>query len=337
MGARVVVLGAGASYDAGYPLAAQMGKCLAAWINTLPSESEHHWCLQEIANTYGTLDNFETILADLMTCPDGSKAEALGGCRPYVLSGLKQAITEHFAAIRVAASTALYDGLAGVLQYDDAVITFNYDLEIERALSATAKWNVSTGYGFQIGEQPKASSVCVLKLHGSVNWRALIFDGISGGSFIAGTPGNSLGRRPVLCFRPDLEYLGAANFKDPLCPTQGEHGELHAMIMPALPKTFYFSTTYGRRECKPFWDKLWKRAKISIRDADELVIIGYSLSEGDKRARSLLLDTTNRDVRLSVCCREDTPRLVQLFRDHGFTNVTSGTPSFEDFLANAEL
>ena len=111
---RVVILGAGASFHAGYPLAAVMGHDLAAWISTLPDDSEHHWCLQEIKRTYGTLDDFETILADLMTCPPGSIAESIGVSRPYVLSSLKEAIRGHFDTIR-AKPTPLYDRLADLV------------------------------------------------------------------------------------------------------------------------------------------------------------------------------------------------------------------------------
>jgi len=68
---RVFVLGAGASFHAGYPLAAEMGKRLAAWIDTLPSDHQYRSCLNQIADLYGTLDDFETILADLMTCTPG--------------------------------------------------------------------------------------------------------------------------------------------------------------------------------------------------------------------------------------------------------------------------
>jgi hypothetical protein len=329
---RVVVLGAGASFHAGYPLAAGMGHCLATWINTLPADSEHHRCLQEITRTYGALDDFETILADLMTCRAGSKAEGLGTSRPYVLNGLKEAIRDHFAAIR-SAPTVLYDQLAELLQPGDAVITFNYDLGIERALNVADKWNVSTGYGFTIGEAPKASSVGVLKLHGSINWRALLFGGITSGMFVSS--GNSLGKRPVLPFKPDLEYLGAPDFVDPLCAGLTTVHSLPALIMPALPKQFFFSTTYGQ-EWKPFWDYLWEGAEHLVQNADEVVIIGYSLPELDKRARELLLNSSNKNATLSVCCRADTDRIERLFQDHGFSNITAGTPMFEDFLDRAE-
>src|ERR1035437_4409940 len=115
---RVFVLGAGASLHAGYPLAAQMGKCLAAWIDTLSDDHPHRASLEQIVHVYGPLDNFEPILADLMTCPPGSPAAALGATRPYLLDSLKEAIRDHFDAIRCAPAP-LYDRLARVLRAGD--------------------------------------------------------------------------------------------------------------------------------------------------------------------------------------------------------------------------
>jgi hypothetical protein len=278
---RVVVLGAGASRHAGYPLAAEMGNCLAAWINTLSCEHQYRLCLAQITKLYGGLGNFETILADLVTATPGSRAAGLGVRRPYLLSDLKEALRDHFDSIR-STPAPLYDGLARVLRPGDSVITFNYDLGVERALRTAGLWDIKTGYGFLIENGDQPSPVEVLKLHGSTNWRALLFGGRTG--FFAGG-GNSLGNRPVLFFRPDLEYLGYRDFVDPRCAGLDTAASLPAMIMPALPKTFYFTTTYGD-EWKGFWDHLWNRAGRAISNADEVIVIGYSLPLADERARN---------------------------------------------------
>ncbi len=139
---RVFVLGAGASRHAGYPLAAGLGKSLAGWIDTLPTADEHHVCLKEITDLYGVLDDFERILADLMTCPPGSPAEALGSTRPYLLSNLKEAIRDYFDSIR-SAPAAHYDELARVLRPGDTVITFNL----------RSRHRTSSAYGWKVGHQ----------------------------------------------------------------------------------------------------------------------------------------------------------------------------------------
>src|SRR5205823_4651251 len=91
---RVFVLGAGASLHAGYPLAAQMGNRLAAWINTLSSEHQYRLRVEQITGLYGGLGNFESILADLMTAAPGSRAAVLGVARPYLLSDLQESLRD---------------------------------------------------------------------------------------------------------------------------------------------------------------------------------------------------------------------------------------------------
>jgi hypothetical protein len=285
--------------------------------------------LNQVADLYGELDNFESILGDLMTCPTGSQAAALGARRPLLLDDLQEAIREYFDVIR-SASAPLYDGLARFLHPGDRVITFNYDLGIERALRSTGLWNIGSGYGFSIecGEQP--SPVEVLKLHGSTNWRKVYFGGKTSGPFVLNR--NSLGDRPAIYSRRDLDYLGYPDFVDPLCSGFKTAANSPAMILPALPKIFWSETSFGR-EWKPFWDHLWCRAECALEKADELVIIGYSLSAVDLRARDTLLHTTNKDVHITICCRETSTSIEQEFRNQGFSNIAKGVSTFEGFLA----
>jgi hypothetical protein len=325
---RVFVLGAGASRHAGYPLAAEMGKSLAAWVATLSSEYKYRSCMEQIADLYGELDDFETILADLMTCPPGSRAAGLGVKLPYLLSDLKETIRDYFDFIR-STPAPLYDKLARVLSRGDFVITFNYDLGVERALHAAGLWDIKTGYGFPI-EDGEPSAVEVLKLHGSTNWRALLFGGRTATGFLVGD-GTSLGDRPVIFFRPDLEYLDYQDFVDPRCARLVAAPSLPAMIMPALPKHFHFVTTFGQ-EWKGFWDDLWQRAECAIQTADQVVLIGYSMPTLDERARAMLLGTRNKTVRVSICCDKATASIEQEFRDHGFSCIQAVASTFDGFL-----
>jgi hypothetical protein len=176
---RVFVLGAGASLHAGYPLAAEMGNCLAAWVNTLSPDHQYRSGLEQIIDVYGGLGNFESILADLMTAVPESLAAGLGVSRSYLLSDLKEALRDYFDAVR-SAPAPLYDRLARVLRSGDRVVTFNYDLGVERALHTAGLWDIKTGYGFPVVEGEAPSPLEVLKLHGSTNWRALLFGGMTG-------------------------------------------------------------------------------------------------------------------------------------------------------------
>jgi hypothetical protein len=306
-----------------------MGKRLAAWIDTDSSGNQYRSCLGKIVGVYGTLDNFESILADLMTCPSGSKAATFGVERHYLLLDLTEAIRDYFDTIR-SAPAPLYDGLTRLLRPGDTVITFNYDLGIERALRSAGLWSIKSGYGFLIENDEQPSSVELLKLHGSTNWRGIYFGGRTTGAFVVNR--NSLGDRPVLYFRSDLDYLGYQDFVDPLCSGVKTAANSPAMILPALPKTFWSETSFGK-EWKPFWDHLWCRAESAIEKADELVIIGYSLPAVDQRARHTLLCTTNKAVRLTICCHESSTGIEQEFRGQAFSSIATGTSTFEGFLS----
>ena len=65
-----------------------------------------------------------------------------------------------------------------MIQAEDVVVTFNYDDSLERELRRRGLWDVSQGYGFPLGKSGQPSPVLVLKLHGSINWLALIFGGV---------------------------------------------------------------------------------------------------------------------------------------------------------------
>jgi hypothetical protein len=130
----------------------------------------------------------------------------------------------------------------------------------------------------------------------------------------------SLGQRPVLFFRPDLEYLGYPDFVDPSCTGLDRAASLAAMILPNLEKRFYYETSFGR-EWEPFWTRLWHRADEALLRSDEIVIIGYSLPTADVDARKLLLETANKRASLSVCCGTQTASIEEQFRRAGFTNI----------------
>lgn len=312
------VFGAGASRHAGYPLAAALGTRLAKWTEeSLPPEHQYRAHIAQLKDLYSTLDNFEAIMTDLLQCPPGSPASTLPtSVRPYLIADIEEAIRECFDTIRPSPAL-LYDQLAQHhIQESDTVITFNYDLGIERSLRSAGRWEISDGYGFPITNDPPSSAVQVLKLHGSTNWRGLLFGGRTG----FGHAPNSLGQRPVLFFRPDNDYLGYNNFTDPLCDHLSEAATVSAMILPSLNKTFYHQTTFGR-EWGPFWENLWQRAENALQTSGRIVIIGYSLPAADERARDLLLSRANKNASVIVCCGRASTGIEEQFQKEGFAHI----------------
>ena len=323
------VLGAGASLHAGYPLASALGSTLARWAErNTPKGHDYRARLAQLINQYSPLDDFEAIMTELLECPLGSKASTFPSSeRANLIANIQEAIRECFDTIR-AHPMCLYDRLAqDHIHEGDTIITFNYDLGVERALRSAGHWEIDDGYGFRIKNTQQSSAVPVLKLHGSTNWRGLLFGGSPG----FGVACDSLGSRPVLFFRPDLEYLGYQEFKDPLCGHLSGVATISALIMPSLNKTFHHQTTFGN-EWEPFWDHLWQHAKNALEAADDIVIIGYSLPCADKRARELLLRTTNKTVALTICCGRTSAAIGEAFRNNKFTNIKT-VPTFEDWLA----
>jgi hypothetical protein len=330
---KVIILGAGASVHAGYPLASQMGKSLAAWIEILPADHHFRTVISQIEERYGSLDNFESILEDLMAPPSQDSQRTAFEIRPaYILGDLQEALRQQFEMIR-SRPVALYERLVKLLQPGDTVITFNYDLAIEKALHEAGLWRISTGYGFAIEDEQPPSPVEVLKLHGSMNWRGLLFEGRRRGGSLGN--GTSLGHRPVLFYRPDLEYLGYGSFVDPRCASLTAGATIPAMILPALPKRFYFETSFGR-EWEEFWTALWDRAQQAIEAASEIAVIGYSLPIADKAARNLLLNTNNKSVPLAISCGSSSESIRDEFAKNGFSVVEPAPPTFEEYLAAKE-
>jgi hypothetical protein len=206
------------------------------------------------------------------------------------------------------------------------VITFNYDLALERELKRAGLWEIGDGYGFCVQtDLTPASNVKVLKLHGSINWyRAPIG---APGNVVVGS--NFVGERPVLGVDADMSYLGYKGLRDPAVDNRRLTGT--AIIMPVAHKKFYYETSLGREwEC--FWDKLWNRAASALRACDETVMIGYSLPSADERARDLLLCRSNRNARWTVCCDRDTPCIQEQLRTHGFNSLQNVPASFHEWL-----
>ena len=75
-----------------------------------------------------------------------------------------------------------HKNLSKTLQPEDAVVTFNWDTLMDRALAETTAWTPDNGYGFTpyrvyrnawhsaLNVPPTAAAPTLLKLHGSSNW-----------------------------------------------------------------------------------------------------------------------------------------------------------------------
>lgn len=164
---------------------------------------------------------------------------------------------------------------------DTTIITFNYDLILDKKLYATGKWYPHDGYGFAanvpelVADKLSVSDLKLLKLHGSLNWKE---------------------KHPI--WNP-FEFIWADDqgnlffpgyLKEPDVPSfvyQGTHGEQYAWMLPSWIKGFH----------TPELLEVWRKASSALAAAEEIMVVGYSLPEQDAAAVTLLnsVDYSKKD------------------------------------------
>jgi hypothetical protein len=331
------ILGAGASVSAGYPLASRLLERLSAWLDGC--DQSVRWVpwarnrIVQIRETFGSLDDFEGILGKLedygqhrvkptgattyrqdrkdifhdcterfrsVDCGD-SDAPAEGFYPQYLRSDLISAIREYFYEIedkRIGVS-GYHSFATRKVSADSSIMTFNYDVALERALATAGKWDVGTGYGYIAVPDREQSPITVYKLHGSVNWYQ---------APIQGQP-------PPYMFSRDFAVLGYKTLKD--ARVTGDGMGVHnsgTFILPDPRKKFFWEAS---------WEPLWNAAAARLRAADEVFVHGYSMPPADVRARQLLFDNIGKSTPVNIHCRSGSDPIAHEFRSLGFGDVRS--------------
>lgn len=288
---RVFILGAGASVHVGYPLTKDLCPKIIEWASWNEPPNQLYWLDREELSRFGALDDIEELVSRVEESPKPGP----------VLAGLRDALCRYFDTFRVG-EAALYRQFArDVLEPGDVVVTFNYDVSLDRELRRAGRWEIRDGYGFDIPiDAIPRSRVKLLKLHGSTNWIDSLFGGMRGGTISAGYDPNSRGSRPVI-MPQEFDFLEYSGISDPQFRGGGVD-RAGSMILPGRNKRFYVSTSINPREREAFWTDLWKQAAEALQEADEIAIIGYSLPKADADARKLIFDNCSRDALLSICC-----------------------------------
>jgi hypothetical protein len=303
------IFGAGASFHAGYPFVKTMGAQLLAWMR-VPRDTVYFNFAESADFLEGRFganieDLFNGVQTEIAARHPGYSVFA-NVYRPCLIEAMRQ----WFADIHRHQPAQAYERFAAeIVMPGDRVITFNYDISLDSKLRQSGKWAIGDGYGFRVQGLPTGSTVKILKLHGSINWLAILFAGMRSGIIPAAGP---LGSRPV--FGTDdlvaLGYFGLAdpNFTRPSAAAQ-------PLVLPTNHKQFYFDTNLGR-QWKPFWTRMWRSAKRTLRSSERIVLCGYGMYPIDRRGRNLLLQGTLAGD-IEVCCGGESPRIVQELRDHG--------------------
>jgi hypothetical protein len=337
------VLGAGASFHAGYPLCSALWSKMAIWvIESQPHDSEYRQAVEMVGVLNGPVVDVE----DMFTNLDLGRGvfQALAEDELSKLKGkIHSCLADYFKGIwRRRPDAPLYRAFANRVAKGDRIITFNYDVSLENELIGVRKFGVKNGYGFEADWDEADSEVKVLKLHGSINWIGSIFGGRT-----RGTSGvdlsHSLGRRPfvdnLLAVSvggeepvPDSFFRAyPSRVLDKEFPGGGVASDAPTLTLPTYEKKFSVETS-GGDEWAPFYESLWSQAAESLEQSDRIVIIGYSMPEADHRSRAVLLWGSNKRAEVLLCCAASNETLKGTFETHGFWKVVA-IGGFSDFIA----
>lgn len=235
-GKTTYVLGAGASKDAGYPLASCMGRELSQWMETCGEHDETLLWMRDRFEDPHDMERVLTTMDDIVARNERSAESALIG--NVYKPAITQSLRAWFLEIREKQEGSYRSFASQVIKPGDTVISFNYDDSLDRQLKSSGHWSLGDGYGFPVEGFEIGSSVQLLKLHGSINWFAALFNGIRGGVV---NLDNALGSRPVFV-EPDTLFLGYQE-ADPRTPKT--FGFVQPLILPTERKKFYFETSLG--------------------------------------------------------------------------------------------
>jgi NAD-dependent SIR2 family protein deacetylase len=161
-----------------------------------------------------------------------------------------------------------------IINNDCTVITFNYEIMLERALPRG-----HFSYGIDIDKDKIINfpsykkckyNLLLLKLHGSLNW--------------------------AVCSRCSKMYLFWSQRYDDIFKNMCKSCSLNleAVLIPP--------TRVKSNHLKGIWkdiglENLWRIAKEKITSADEITIIGYSFGEYDYEATGLILDAIKANIK----------------------------------------
>jgi len=314
---RVFILGAGFS-KAINPVMPVLGELTKGVEDVLRAQNI------EIGNDLGAIGDAERWLSSLAEpAPWLSPAEQLRNTALF--TDVSQAIHEIINANQQTAVTAeAPDWLLALVRYwhntDANVITFNYDCLVELAYldamtSAGVYWPWDL-YTIPItpawarvggGARQKLESFQLLKLHGSLDW------------WYSGPDAES---------SDPIYWMGwTGHFQETMRPLWGEFGG-ERIVMDKLPMLVPPAATKGPYYKNRLLAAQWADAAAALRDADELVIMGYSAPATDLTVTTLIttqfkgntIVPVNRDRGLikraaELGDRRNPPRVVKDFID----------------------
>jgi len=287
---RVIVLGAGASVFAGYPLAAELLGFVRNYTfseaKTREKASRVLWKLSE-AETIFTRDvvrnpNGVANLEELLTYLElyhsfPGRTFSLNPWDGSDSADIRTIVTFRFLEYqydfnkRVIQDDAkepslsrVMDAWATFVKPGDVILTFNWDVLHETILWRSRLWSYRDGYGFSCdgqGEKEQLTKTLMLKLHGSVNWVQKDENNLV--AYIA----------DVKNFFPESQDWKWRPHYD---ESQADSGR--KLVLPT-----YLKDISSNKALLPVWTSAYR----AVNEAKEMIVVGYSLNPVDHPARLL--------------------------------------------------
>lgn len=287
---RLFFLGAGFSAPAGLPLAGDLLRLTLDEIAQFQPDSHLHGAVEEyqdfVAALTGSRPALEEIdVEEFVTYLDhehyfgflGSDTFSAEGNRPQLL--LRWGIGRVLHRATPEALPDIYLRFAERLRGGDIVATFNYDLILERALQQVGmpyrrfphRFSEVYPSGGTLDLEAETAEVCLLKLHGSIDWinRGRFLDLLAHVRAVSGEEGEAhtrdqdpaFGNHPTISTHPLLE--GPHHDDDPLAQvhvidsvdTYYDNYNLWWRYGPVLLAPSHAKQLYGER-LRGFWEGL---------------------------------------------------------------------------------
>ena len=209
---------------------------------------------------------------------------------------------------------SLHDRLVDLMGEGDSVISYNYDLLIDFALTKAGKAS-SANYAVEFSnaldgaeygpselepyEDQRSGPVDVLKLHGSLNWLQLKHEELRSTTEFRKT------QHPVFYLRDAYDVVvpaGAFGWGFSLEREEYKRDDIHYVeLVPVIvPPTFDKAEVWRARG--GMFRRLWSRAKAALAGCERVVLIGHSLREADYQTRWLF--------RASLAARRPGPEIT---------------------------
>jgi len=295
MSKYVFILGAGASAHAGVPMMAEfLDRAREVYEDDLRAEWKEDFdlvfsILTELQSVHSKaqldLSNIETVfttfelgqtIQKLPGVKEQNFARAIHSLKIVILRTIENTMRIRISGGRLSASKD-YEEFASMLivlreksgSWDDiSIITFNYDVGVEVALALRG-----IPYDYCLST-PRLEVTKLLKLHGSTNWGKLV-----GAARLIAYPMEKL-LGPLHSLAAQLASVGPrgiklgldAGFQDLVERAAGEEAEeTPVFVPPGLFKTEYQGAMR----------RVWQQAAMELEEAEEVIIVGYSLPSTD--------------------------------------------------------